>query len=378
MRRRLSLVCVLFVTVTCLAQNSKTDKRILEIPDSSTRSVKKIGRYISSNFSSQAEQVRAIHIWVAKNIIYDVARMNSVNYFSDANQIIMEALSRHKGICTHYAFLFNALTREVGIKSYVAFGRTKQFERVDFLPHAWCVAKIDGSWSMFDPAWDAGELNSEGNFIPNLSDKYFKLSAEKFIKTHFPFDPLWQLLNKSWTYNDFSSNSSIGQGSIFNFLDSLTKYDAQSEISRLESAIQRMTLSDERDSLINDNIGQVRIQIENVKAKNFSDSFNEAVKTYNNGVARVNEFIKYRNNKFQPAKDDRSLKNMADRISNLIDSARLRLRDLKGYDIESNRRLGKISKSVSDLEKHFAPHLNFLERYLATPTKNRTALFLTN
>ena len=43
-----------------------------------------------------------------------------------------------------------------------------------------------------DPTWGAGFIK-DSEFIKRLSFDYFEMLPGKAIKSHMPFDPLWQL-----------------------------------------------------------------------------------------------------------------------------------------------------------------------------------------
>jgi transglutaminase/protease-like cytokinesis protein 3 len=63
------------------------------------------------------------------------------------------------------------------------------------------VAKIDGSWYIFDPTWGAGYVNKY--FIKKLNNAYFKVEPAQIIASHIPFDYLWQFLNYPITNGEF-------------------------------------------------------------------------------------------------------------------------------------------------------------------------------
>jgi transglutaminase-like putative cysteine protease len=56
------------------------DKKALQIPEDQTNSVDLISDYIKVNFKTEKERVRAIFIWIATNINYDIENMYSVDF----------------------------------------------------------------------------------------------------------------------------------------------------------------------------------------------------------------------------------------------------------------------------------------------------------
>jgi len=83
------------------------DKIALQIPDSVTNTTSGIAGFINSNFSNQKDKSRAIFIWIAKNVRYDIENMFAINFYQNPKEIVEKVLSTKKGICMHYAELFN-------------------------------------------------------------------------------------------------------------------------------------------------------------------------------------------------------------------------------------------------------------------------------
>jgi transglutaminase/protease-like cytokinesis protein 3 len=169
------------------------DRKALEIPDSSTKSTAGIAGYIKANFSTETDKARAIFIWVATNLRYDIDNMFAINFYEQKSEKISKALLNRKGICENYAALFDDISTKAGLKSYIVEGYTKQNGFTDYIPHAWCAASIDNNWYLFDPTWGSGHV-SEGKFVKKINNTYFKANPSTLIKSHMPFDYMWQFL----------------------------------------------------------------------------------------------------------------------------------------------------------------------------------------
>ncbi len=124
-----------------------------KIPKASTKNTKSIADYIVANFKSENEKLRAAFFWVASNISYDVANMENIEFSDTSEQKIEKTLTTRKGVCIHYAELFNAIVSQLGFESEIIEGYTKQFGKVASLSHAWCAVKSEGKWLLFDPTW---------------------------------------------------------------------------------------------------------------------------------------------------------------------------------------------------------------------------------
>ena len=100
------------------------------------------------------------------------------------------------------AALFTKIAGGCGIKSFVVEGYTKQNGFADFIPHAWAAANIDAVWYMFDPTWGSGYING-GKFYKKINNEYFKTPPAVLLKSHIPFDYLFQLVNYPITNQEF-------------------------------------------------------------------------------------------------------------------------------------------------------------------------------
>lgn len=116
---------------------SVLDKKMTKIPDSLTITSKGISKYIQANFQSEEDRIRAVFYWTASNISYDVAAMNAPNNFGQSSSDKIElALKTKKGVCMHYAEVFNAVANDLGIKTYIIDGYTKQKGRITSISHS--------------------------------------------------------------------------------------------------------------------------------------------------------------------------------------------------------------------------------------------------
>jgi len=243
--------------------------------------------------------VRAVYCWVAKNIQYDVKNMFAVNFYENEQEIIDKTLKTRKGVCMGYAVLFSDIANKTGIKSYVVDGYTKQNGKVDYVPHAWVVAKVDSNWHLFDPTWGAGYV-SNSKFTRQLNNVYFKIKPEEMIKSHMPFDPIWQLLNFTVSNEEFNQDKTTENTKklFFNFNDSIANYENQSKTEQLTAATRRLEKNGVSNSILFDRYQYNKREIEYLINKQYSEIFNKAVSDYNEGIRALNEFTDYRNKQF--------------------------------------------------------------------------------
>jgi hypothetical protein len=352
------------------------DSIALQMPGSSARTATGIAEYISARFMTQTEQSRAAFIWVAENIRYDVDNMFAINFYQDTSEIIEKVLKKRKGVCMHYAGLFNELMNEVGIKSYVVAGYTRQNGTVNNLPHAWCAALIDSTWCLFDPTWGSGYVR-DGKFVREVNNDYYKARPEQFISSHMPFDPLWQLLYHPLTNREFYEGKAAADPSrsYFNYPDSLKKYEQQSEMQRLVSSNRRIEGNGVINSLIADQLQHNKEGIAYFNAKKDIDKYNAAVNSYNYGIDQLNQFISYRNRQFTPEKPDSEIRQMVDTAEYFLTDALRSLGEVTDPHPEVARTVTQLNTQIHQAMATLNEQKAFLERYFRTPKMSRRTLF---
>jgi transglutaminase/protease-like cytokinesis protein 3 len=200
---------------------AETDARALQLPDSSSHDVSRIAAYINANFTTATVRTRAIFIWIANNIQYDIDNMFAIDFYEDSAGKVDKPLRTRKGICENYAALFAAICNQTGIRSYVIQGYTKRRGFVDYIPHAWCAVWIDGNWWLMDPTRGSGYVE-QGKFVRKVNETCFKAGPDAFIRSHIPFDYLWEFLYYPVTNQEFyegrtapDSKSKSGRRSMF-------------------------------------------------------------------------------------------------------------------------------------------------------------------
>jgi transglutaminase/protease-like cytokinesis protein 3 len=283
----------------------RIDNLMKQIPDSSTNSTNGIASYIAANIHNQKNRAYAIFSWITENINYDVENMFNINFYQESDAVVSSALSDRKGICLHFSYLFQKIATRLGIRSYVVLGYTKQNGLMDQIPHSWCAGLIDTTWYLFDPAWGSGYLE-KGTFLKERNQKYFLVPPSKLIKSHMPFDPMWQFLDHPITNQDYyNKRIIIDPGNpYFNFIDSINKYDHQSDLEKLQYSIPRIRQNGITNVLIARELEYLFEQILSLK-------YNEVVILYNEGISKLNQSIMIWN-EFNPDKNTNTISGLLD------------------------------------------------------------------
>jgi len=298
MKLTLLIISILLLSLSLSAQKpavpeyAAVDKKALQLPDSLSRNTKDISGYINSSYKTDQDKVRAIFIWVASNIQYDMENMFAINFYEPREEKISKPLKTRKGICENYAALFNDICSKSGIKSYVIEGYTKQNGFTDYIPHAWCAARVDTTWFMFDPTWGSGYVNN-GKFYKKINNDYYKVNPSKLIKSHMPFDYLWQFLFYPLTSQEFYDGKTQANKTkpFFNFTDSIAAYEGLNKIDQLKASARRIEKNGLKNAMIFDRLNHIRMDIEyennlvankkidaeNVRQNKIVDLYNAAV-----------------------------------------------------------------------------------------------------
>ncbi len=125
------------------------------------------------------ERVRALHDWVAANIVYDIEGARSGRPGpGDA----ITTLKRRQAVCLGYSNLLAALLRAAGCRVWVVIGNADN--GISVLRHAWNEVEVEGRILSIDATWDSGCME-KGVFVRRLSGALFDPSPELLAFSHF-------------------------------------------------------------------------------------------------------------------------------------------------------------------------------------------------
>lgn len=382
MKQTILVIAFLLIAQIIFAQKSVVniyatiDKKVLQLPDSMTKTTDGIARYLTANFSTDKEKARAIFIWIASNIQYDIDNMFAINFYEKREDKIAKPLKSRKGICENYAALFNEVCLKSGIKSFIIEGYTKQNGFADYIPHAWCAALIDSTWFMFDPTWGSGYI-SNGKFVKKINNDYYKVNPSTLIKSHMPFDFLWQFLNYPVTNQEFYEGKTQQNKSkpFFSYTDSINVYEKQNHIEQLTASAERIERNGVKNSLIYDRLKHIKLEIEHDRQSQSVNLYNSAVSDYNDGINKFNGFINYRNKQFTPQKTDPEIQSMIDEADNKLKGAIGKLSEIKYPDTNSISMMSQLTKSIDDAATHVKEQQDWLKQYFSKGKSGRKSMF---
>lgn len=354
----------------------EVDKKVMLIPDSLTNSTDGIATFINENFTNENEKARAIFFWIASTIRYDIDNMYAVNFYEKKEAKIASVLKTKKGICEHYAELFNEICTKSGIKSVVITGFTREDGQVSTISHAWNGVQLDGKWWVFDPTWGAGYVFNT-RFFKKLNNDYFKAYPSVRIQSHMPFDYLWQFLNYPVSNQEFYDGKTKENKSkpFFSYADSIEVYQSLSHIEQLGAIARRMEITGMKNSLIFDYYQHLKAEVENDKQEKKFNLYNSAVSDYNSGIRSFNDFIKYKNKQFKPIKSDPEIQSMLDSSKFSLDEGKRKLSEVKNPNEHLTSSMIELTKSIEDVSVQIREQQDWLTEYFGKSKLSRKNMF---
>ncbi|TRX38974.1 transglutaminase domain-containing protein [Flavobacterium restrictum] len=372
----LSFLCSLLGNGQTQSIYSKIDSKMAVMPKSYATTTTGIASYINANFNTESDKVRAAFFWTATTISYDIANINTIDYNTTSEQKINATLSSHKGVCIHYAEVFNSIANQVGVKSYVVHGYTKQFGAIATVAHAWCSVKIDSKWWLMDPTWGAGYVDKQ-KYFRKLNAIYFKMTPSAAIATHMPFDYLWQFLSFPISNQEFISGK----------LEANTtkkKFDFESEILKQENALAADKIFDAtvriekngiKNNLIQDYWIYKKKELENIRQNETNAKFSILVTESNQAILLYNDFIGYRNKQFKPTLPDDVLLKMIQEPKEQLLKCQNQLDYLEPVNEENRTNVTAVRQNVASVLEQVKDQEKFVLDYLSKGKGARKAMF---
>lgn len=118
----------------------------LKIDQNLSYKLKNLSQNIMNNMKNDELFYVVLAQWVHNNIEYDL------NYIGK-DMTTEEILKIKKGVCIHYAQLYNDLLRSTGIPSVIVSGISYNTDTNKFENHAWNLVYTNGDWRAIDPTW---------------------------------------------------------------------------------------------------------------------------------------------------------------------------------------------------------------------------------
>jgi hypothetical protein len=338
-----------------------------------------MAKWLKAHTTGTTAYQKALFSWIANNIAYDVPNRRGMNSYRDTAAAITRTLQLKNGLCTDYAVLYAEVCKAGGIPAYVVSGYTlMEGTTVPQGSHDWVVVKDNGRWTIVDPTWGAGAVNN-GQYIKKINWKWFQPDPAVAVKTHMPYDPMWQL-SLAVVSHDLKPGT---QRTRFAFTDSLAAWVKQSRLQRLQHAAYRIRrsggegtnpfLMNELDWL--DKTIQILAANEEIDRRNRRiDEFNEVNRGYTEVVKLYNEYVSFKNSQFTPEMADGAIKKMVDAIAAKLGMV---VKSLTGLltdeDIKENSK--ELNEAIAEMQDRVKTEQLFVGKYIKTEKIKRKDLF---
>jgi hypothetical protein len=374
------VILFLFFAISSFGQTkgiyTLIDAKMDKIPDDLSTSTVGIASYINANFKSEDEKIRGAFYWTASNIRYDIENIESIDYKEISQDKIKNAVLTKKGVCIHYAEVFNDIAQKVGVKSCLVYGYTKQNGKIDAQSHAWCAARIGNVWWLFDPTWGAGYVDKK-KFFKKINNLNYKAAPNQFIATHMPFDYLWQFLNYPITNQEFiDGKTQLNKTKpYFDFVAQIGEYDSMTDLDKARTDLIRMEKNGVKNNLIREVILLKKSEVDAIQNNEAMDKMQAISDDYNQAIAMFNDFIYYRNNKFKPVLSDEMIKAMIESPKEKIVDCQNRIYKIGAYNDKNFANVKSLKNSIIDVLKQIEVQEKFVNDYLSKSKSGRKAMF---
>ncbi|SEW55272.1 transglutaminase domain-containing protein [Chitinophaga arvensicola] len=390
MKAIIAAFAVLTAVFTASAQAPKSTGAaktvaIISIPEEATTSPSTLAKWLKAHTGSQQALQQALFNWMAGHIAYDVDNMNRVSSYRDSAAAMLKTLQTRKGLCTDYAVLYAQVCKEAGITAIVVTGYALAHDiMVPTGSHDWVVVKNGNQWTITDPTWGAGAVDN-GRFIQRTNWTWFQASPQIAVKTHMPYDPMWQMLSFPLRHDELGSGAfaAAAKRPVFAYGDTLQAWFRQSRLERLQKSSARirrfggaanpfiMTELDWMDQSIRVLAGNQEIEARNRRI----DQFNALNREYTEIVKSYNEYVGFKNRQFLPEVQDAALRKMIDGIAGRLSAAEASLSGLKSADDGLKQNMEELGEAISGLKGKVGDEQTFVGKYLKTEKAKRRELF---
>lgn len=271
-----------------------------------------IADLIDSKYDNPRGKIHAAYAWVTSNIHYSKDSSLIINRGMGPQARIDVALKRRKGVCENFSAIFSAICNHLGFTAVVIEGYTRQHGSLDYAGHSWSAVLFENDWYLFDPTWDVGKSSGF---------RYFMRSGSDFINDHIPFDPIWQMLEYPYLFNDFDRGNQRSKKAIFHYRDSIAHYLESDSLARYLAAERRISKGKVMNQSSREYLKLVKSRLEEVRQQDQIEWYNAAITLMNEVSHGLNAFIEFRNQQFSPAKADSELKKILSEVENKLRQA---------------------------------------------------------
>ena len=380
--KKILLVIILTFSALVAAQEKnpyqKIDFIMDEMPEDFKTSTDLIANYISQNFQTKEDKIRASFYFTTSNINYDVENMFTQKPNQSLEEKVNNTLKSRKGVCMHYAAIFRDINLKLEIETFIVDGYTKLYGKIAELSHVWCAIKTGDNWFLYDPTWSSGFVNNNV-FTKKHNNIYYKASPEVFIQSHMPFDYIWQFSNYPTTNQEFyDGKTAINKSkTYFDFELEITKIPKFTPKEVSTNALERITANGIKNKLIQESINFKNKEIAFHNQVSNLDNYKDIINDYNNNLITYNAFVNFRNQRFLPSVTDQELKDMIEMPLDKFLDCQNRTYKMQAVDQNNIANVKSFKKNLITVIQQAQIHNEFVKLYLTKDLEERKKMFYT-
>ncbi len=335
----------------------------------------------------EKDPVQSVFKWVATNVKYDVKKLKKITKTGNrsttqtVDERINDVLRTRRGVCQHYSELFAALMTELGYEAKVVTGFTNKTNIAGentSLGHAWNAVKVDGTWKLYDATWAAGGVRDGEKFIKNYNPQWYDVHPKEMIRTHIPFDPMWQLLEKPVSYQRFLEFQFVSDyPATLNYKELIEAHLTKKEVDQYEDALNRSKTLGKGNALLEQWAQMIHANVvimkknEVIYAQNEKvTARNEQINVLNKGVTLMksvtdlfNQYIKVKNKQFKDKRWTESrLKNTMEKLQNQSKEALTIYNSIQTDDVQLRAMINERIKHASQTMKRINTEAQFINQ----------------
>lgn len=322
------------------------------------------------------DTIQSVYKWVADNIRYDVAKLNQIESSKKPNSrfkseqeykahLLEKVIKYKKGVCEDYSLLFHAIVQELGYASHVIEGYTKSENGKvhSKIGHTWNAVLVNNEWELYDPTWGSGSVKDGKKFIKEYSAEWYETAPEDMLKTHMPFDPIWQLQEQPMTYRAFErSVAEENKGVKYDYSALIQAHLQKDRKAQMQDKVNRSTEMGAAVSLVErwrrkttKNVGLYGIHSQ-------QDLLAEAQESGQRTVDLFNKYVTAKNKQFKGSKW--SIPTAEGYLVEAKDEIESALNIYQGIDVEDKKAIRALGSTITRAKKLLATintELRFLE-----------------
>ncbi len=363
---------IFFLAQYSFSQKKYSEIDTLTIPETHCKTVLDLATYIKQSFTTDSARLRAIFVWVAKNISYNVnLRSEKEKNPQMARQTVEDVLRDKSSVCQGYAELFVALCKNLSIRAIKVSGYGKSRDVVQTLSHAWVAVQLKDEWFLFDPTWGSGYVNNKNQYVKLFNDNFYKRKPIDFIKDHMPFDPIFQFLSYPIKNSEFIDGTINKNKILFNYSDSVEQYLKLPPQHQYTAELRRLEWVGTETSLLQERKTYLLNSLQGFYSKN---SIEDGNKTFSKGISLFNNYVNQKNKRFDQLNDN-ELAKLIDSIEHFIEITRTSYSDII---VKNEEQQSKKIINLQDIDRFYARFKKeqlFVEEYISTDKAYRNKLF---